>query len=571
MATNSQSSPANGSGSLGPGAIVGGTWVVERLLGKGGMGAVWLARHQRLANKLSAIKVLLGTGLRDEAYLRFAREAEIATRIGHPNIVDVIDMDSLPSGEPYIVLEFLAGEDLRSRLKRQGALSYADTCAITRQIGSALQAAHRQDVVHRDLKPENVFLVPTDSGGVIRDHVKVLDFGISKLRGSQTVQTQEAMLLGTPQYMAPEQAAGRNQDVDARTDQFALAVMVYEMVTGQPPWVADTPLGLLFQVVHSPTPALGSKVADLPEHAVAAIEKALSKDAAERFADVGAFVEALTGAPLAALDSKKPDTRPLQSVARRTGPVATSTSKATHVSTPEVELATIDGALPADSATVFAPDAGKRHSAPPPKVAEAPAPAPEAEPPSAVAAQTKAKRPPLALFFVAGVLVCIVWLIVALATPTPAPVATPVAAPAADAHASAPADAAATPAVAVLPTRTAEPPQLPPAALPAPVSANSIAPFVAVEQREHAVAQAEAPPDVVQAEAAAAAEKWDEAERLAVRSLTVKQTPAAFAVLAKAHCQRKDAAGARTWFGQIKATAAKLAVRAHCAAKGVSL
>ncbi|MBI5609565.1 MAG: serine/threonine protein kinase, partial [Deltaproteobacteria bacterium] len=300
--SSGQAGPDTGGHSLGPGSVVGGTWIIERLLGKGGMGAVWLARHQRLQNKRTAIKVLLGTGLRDEAYVRFAREAEIATRIGHPNIVDVLDLAALESGEPYIVLEYLQGEVLRDRLRRKGSLSWDEVVSITRQIGSALLAAHRHEVVHRDLKPENVFLVPTDSGGTIRDHVKVLDFGISKLRGSQTLQTQEAVLLGTPQYMAPEQASGRNHEVDARSDQFALGVMVYEMLTGTPPWVADTPLGLLFQVVHAPTPSLPTSLVQVPQTAVHAIEKALAKQASERFADVGAFVEALTGQPLQFLD-----------------------------------------------------------------------------------------------------------------------------------------------------------------------------------------------------------------------------------------------------------------------------
>lgn len=301
-----QQAPMLGSvATLAPGSIIGGTWIIERVLGKGGMGTVWLARHQRLANKRSAIKVLHGTGLTDEAYVRFAREAEISTKIGHPNIVDVLDLAALDSGEPYIVLEFLQGEVLRDKLKRQATLTFDEVCAITRQIGSALLAAHRHEVVHRDLKPENVFLVPTDSGGTIHETVKVLDFGISKLRGSQTVQTQEAVLLGTPQYMAPEQAMGRNNEIDGRSDQFALAVMVYEMLTGAPPWVADTPIGLLFQIVHSPTPPLAAKAPQVPAYALQAIERALSKKADDRYADIGDFVAALTGQALQSLDPRK--------------------------------------------------------------------------------------------------------------------------------------------------------------------------------------------------------------------------------------------------------------------------
>jgi serine/threonine-protein kinase len=287
-------------GELQPGTIVGGTYEIVSLLGRGGMGAVWLARHLRLRDKHVAIKVLLGTATSGEAYLRFAREAEIAARIGHPNIVDALDFHKLETGEPYIVLEYLQGETLRDRMQR-GPVPVADTFAIVRQIGSALHAAHAHDVVHRDLKPENVFLVPTDSGGTIRDHVKVLDFGISKLRGSQTVQTQEATVLGTPQYMAPEQAAGRNQDVDGRTDVFALGSITYEMLCGQPPFIADTPLGVMFKVVYEPTPPLGPLMPGLAQHAVLAIEKALAKDRDGRWPDVAAFVAALTGQPLQVL------------------------------------------------------------------------------------------------------------------------------------------------------------------------------------------------------------------------------------------------------------------------------
>lgn len=294
-----------GAGELKPGAIVAGTYEVLSLLGRGGMGAVWLARHRRLRDKHVAIKVLLGSHASGEAYHRFAREAEIAARIGHPNIVDVLDFNELDSGAPYIVLEYLQGESLRSRLEK-GPLATAEAFAIARQIGSALHAAHRHGVVHRDLKPENVFLVPTDSGGVLHTHVKVLDFGISKLRGSQSLQTQEATVLGTPQYMAPEQAAGRNQDVDGRTDVFALGAMVHEMLCGQPPFLADTPLGVMFKVVYEPTPPLAPRMPGLQAEAVAAIEKALAKEREARWQDVAAFVEALTGQPLQTLTRDRP-------------------------------------------------------------------------------------------------------------------------------------------------------------------------------------------------------------------------------------------------------------------------
>src|SRR5262249_33099957 len=194
---------------IGLGSVLGATYQLAGLLGKGGMGAVSSATHVRLPGKKFAIKVLHAGAISAEAYARFRREAEIASRIGHPNIIEVIDWNTLPDGTPYLVLEFLAGEPLSKRLDR-GPVPLDPALAMVRQIGSALAAAHRAGIVHRDLKPDNIFLCPTDSGGQVTDHIKVLDFGISKIKNSTTVQTQESQLLGTPQYMAPEQASGKN-------------------------------------------------------------------------------------------------------------------------------------------------------------------------------------------------------------------------------------------------------------------------------------------------------------------------------------------------------------------------
>ena len=581
------------------------------------MGAVWLARHRRLPDKRAAIKVLLGTGLKDEAYLRFAREAEIATRIGHPNIVDVLDLASLPSGEPYIVLELLLGEVLRDRLRRVKQLSYDEVCAITRQIGSALLAAHSHDVVHRDLKPENVFLVPTDSGGVIRDHVKVLDFGISKLRGSQTVQTQEAMLLGTPQYMAPEQAAGRNQDVDARTDQFALAIMVYEMLTGTPPWVSDTPLGLLFQVVHAPTPALGQMLPNAPAHAVLAIEQALQKDASKRFADIGQFVAALTGTPLASLDTKKRRTGAHDVAAlARSGPVTASTDRETHQEIEEADLATFDGSV-AVTAETYAGDAlataqSKARNVVPPvtavvgdnpqprefakpapvAVAPQPLPAPIAPAVATVPVVPNAATPPWAWLVGAVALAAIAVSVTIVVTRPAAPVPAPAVLVAADKVPTLPAPAVVAPVVAVAapaPAVIAAPdvvvaaadliaPSLAATAEQAtaqkPDQAEKLAhlarPVAALPKDPPAAAKDSVPAEVVDAETALHAGKLAEAERLAVHSLTAQQTNRAFDVLTRVHCKRGDLGGAQTWFGQLKG-AARGAVRKACATDGVTL
>jgi hypothetical protein len=282
--------------------VLGEPYEITELLGQGGMGAVWTAKHLRLPGKRVAIKVLHGVAASDrESYARFRREAEIASRIGHPNIVTVHDFNVLPSGTPYLVLEYLDGEDLAHRLTR-GKVPLEQALAIARQIGSALHAAHKADVVHRDLKPGNVFLVATEIGGELVDQVKVLDFGISKIRGSQTVQTQDSVLLGTPQYMAPEQALGKNAEIDARTDVFALGAIVYEMLSGRAAFMGNTLAEVVFKVVYEKHTPLQSLVPEVPKNVADAVEQALAKDPAQRFADVAAFINALTGRPLQTLD-----------------------------------------------------------------------------------------------------------------------------------------------------------------------------------------------------------------------------------------------------------------------------
>ena len=284
------------------GTVLGETYEITDLLGQGGMGAVWAAKHLRLPGKRVAIKVLHGLAASDrESYARFRREAEIASRIGHPNIVTVHDFNVLATGTPYLVLEHLDGEDLAQRLTR-GKLPLPTALGIARQIGSALHAAHKADVVHRDLKPGNVFLMATEIGGELVDQVKVLDFGISKIRGSQTVQTQDSVLLGTPQYMAPEQALGKNTEIDGRTDVFALGAIVYEMITGRPAFLGNTLAEVVFKVVYDKQPSLAEAAPGTPKNVIDAVEQALAKDPNQRFSDVAAFINALTGRPLPTLD-----------------------------------------------------------------------------------------------------------------------------------------------------------------------------------------------------------------------------------------------------------------------------
>ncbi|HEY1907458.1 MAG TPA: serine/threonine-protein kinase, partial [Myxococcaceae bacterium] len=286
------------------GAVVGETYRIQSLIGRGGMGAVWAAEHLRLPGKHVAVKVLLDAAAGGEEMLqRFRREAEIASRLGHPNIVEVLDFNTLPTGQPYIVLEYLQGETLASRLAG-GRLQLDEAMAISRQIGSALQAAHRAGVVHRDLKPDNVFLCTPEEDMPTR--VKVLDFGISKIRGSQSLRTQDAVLMGTPQYMSPEQATGRNTSVDARTDVFALGAIVYEMLGGQPAFAGGSLAEVVYRVVHGQPTPLRELAPALPENVLAAVERALQKDPAARPQDIGAFILELTGRPLHSFHTGQP-------------------------------------------------------------------------------------------------------------------------------------------------------------------------------------------------------------------------------------------------------------------------
>ncbi len=286
------------------GAVVAETYRIEGLIGRGGMGAVWAAEHLRLPGRHVAVKVLLDAAAGGEEMLqRFRREAEIASRLGHPNIVEVLDFNLLPTGQPYIVLEYLQGETLAARLVG-GRLPLEEALAISRQIGSALQAAHRAGVVHRDLKPENVFLCTPEEDMPTR--VKVLDFGISKIRGSQSLRTQDAILMGTPQYMSPEQATGRNATVDGRTDVFALGAIVYEMLGGQPAFAGGSLAEVVSRVVHGQPTPLRELAPALPANVLAAVDRALEKDPAARFQDIGSFILELTGRPLHTFSTGQP-------------------------------------------------------------------------------------------------------------------------------------------------------------------------------------------------------------------------------------------------------------------------
>ncbi len=274
------------------GQVLKDTYRIVRMIAEGGMGAVYEGEHVRLGRRV-AIKVLLGKlSQHPEALARFQREAEIVGRLGHPHIVQVFDVDVSPTGEPYLVMEFFEGETLADRLDRECHLSVVESLSLTSQIASALASTHAQGVVHRDLKPDNVFLVRVAGE---RDFVKVLDFGVSKIADSRSRITDEHTAVGTPEYMAPEQARGR-QTIDHRVDQFALATMTYELLSGQLPFLADDPAAVLYQVVHETPPRLSEIAPWIPPALDAVVSRAMSKDPSQRFPSVSQFAWALENA-----------------------------------------------------------------------------------------------------------------------------------------------------------------------------------------------------------------------------------------------------------------------------------
>lgn len=276
------------------GATLGGLYHVERLIGVGGMGRVYEARHTHLG-KSYAVKVLPeGRASKPDATERFLREARSATKIEHEHIVKVVNCDIDAEHRLFIVMELLEGENLAERLER-GALPLGDALEIARQTGDALQAAHDAGIVHRDLKPENIFL--TKKHG--KDFVKVLDFGISKIKNPEHGDpklTATDQIVGTPLYISPELARGMSV-VDHRTDIYALGVILYEMLTGTPPFAGSNHFQLLYKHGNEAPdpPSQRSKKAAIPAHVEAAVLRALAKNPDDRYASMDEFCAALEG------------------------------------------------------------------------------------------------------------------------------------------------------------------------------------------------------------------------------------------------------------------------------------
>jgi serine/threonine-protein kinase len=270
---------------------------IKSVVAEGGMGKVYLAEHPFMGRR-AAIKILRGMYLEDKNMVaRFVNEARAANAIHHPNIVEIIDVGYLPDGPPYLMMEFLEGETLGMRLNRLGRLSPAETVRIIDQAASALEAAHAAAIVHRDLKPDNLFIVPDQSspGG---ERIKVVDFGIAKLEApgmGESVRTT-GVVLGTPNYMSPEQCRGTG--LDLRTDIYALGAIMYQMLGGRPPFVSEAQIDvMMMHVVRIPNP-LRELLPEIPEYLDQIVMRALAKNPDDRFASMSELRAALVSMPL---------------------------------------------------------------------------------------------------------------------------------------------------------------------------------------------------------------------------------------------------------------------------------
>jgi len=370
---------------------------IVRRLGAGGMGTAFLAEQIGVGNRPVALKVLNRKLLDDPDFLlRFQNEAGSMGRIHHPNVVTIYESAQADDGTPYIAMEYLEGETLRGALKRRGVLPLPEVTEILQQAAKGLNAAHKLGIIHRDLKPDNIFLTRGDEGEPV---VKVVDFGIAKLRES-SMHTETGMVLGTPAYMSYEQASGmRSDELDARSDIYSLGVVVYEMLTGRAPFHSDTPLGYVRKhVLENPPPFRAvAQSAGMPPAVESAVMKALAKDRDLRYASALDFARELTSAAQSQPRAEAPE--PLPST-RVVPPPASEVSQ--PLPSPKVALLPPPSREPvapiplpeiaqakADTAVQTPPPA------PPERIVETPtAPPQESKPRAAASHQAAAAKPP---------------------------------------------------------------------------------------------------------------------------------------------------------------------------------
>ena len=318
-----------------------GNYKVVQQIGEGGMGVVYLAEHPVIGRKV-AIKLLHASFARDsETVARFFNEARAIHMIAHPIIVEILDFGQTADGQPYFIMELLSGQSLADRIAG-GPMPPADAVAIVSQICEALQAAHEKNIVHRDLKPHNVHLV----GPPAKPIVKILDFGVAKMTtgwnnadsGGHSVKTRTGSLMGTPLYMSPEQCRGSGK-LDHRTDIYSLAVILYEMIAGEPPFTAEGVGELFAKHMLEPPPSLSQTAPQTPPYVAKAVNRALAKNLEDRFPTMTAFKEALNGRMEITSPPGAPRPRPAEQIATLSGTHHTTSSR------PPIEATTLSSAV----------------------------------------------------------------------------------------------------------------------------------------------------------------------------------------------------------------------------------
>jgi serine/threonine-protein kinase len=331
----SQSSPIE------PGAVLANKFEVVSVLGRGGMGVVVEAFHRTLGQRV-ALKFLQGGLAKDaSAVSRFFREARAAATLGSEHVVRVLDADWLSSGEPFLALELLEGHDLAAELREKGRLAIEDAVLFALQACEALELAHQKGIVHRDIKPANLFLTRAVDGAPL---VKVLDFGVAKVRttGEGTGTTDPSAIVGSPRYMSPEQLQASG-NVGPRADVWALAVTLFELVTGTVPFQGENLLEICAAIVSGPARRLDELRADAPIGLADALSRALEKDPKARTPSILSFAEAI--APFAG-EAGVPRIERLRRIARTSQPPpAIASTRVSHVS----HAAGVDSTLAASS------------------------------------------------------------------------------------------------------------------------------------------------------------------------------------------------------------------------------
>ncbi|MDD9967249.1 MAG: serine/threonine-protein kinase [Myxococcales bacterium] len=273
------------------GDVVADKYEIVKLIGEGGMGSVFMASHTMTGKNVALKWMLPELATNEDAVQRFLREAQAAGRINHPNVVDIYDVGE-HEGSPFLVMEYLHGEPLTDAMER-GGLTDAQVIDIMLPCLRGVAAAHRKGVVHRDLKPDNIFLCTNEDGVFMQP--KVLDFGISKLSGNDSHNprlTRTGAVMGTPYYMSPEQIRG-SHDVDGRCDVYAFGVILYEALTGQVPFNAETYSALVLEIATG-TPTQPTEInPNLPGELAAVVMRAMAREPEDRYADVAALGVAL--------------------------------------------------------------------------------------------------------------------------------------------------------------------------------------------------------------------------------------------------------------------------------------